>query len=85
VPIASVITAAITSLAYTPSAPGDEVPIFGIAWGCAALISVLGMGAALAVAIIQGRGQKAALTHQAMRDDKPSFDPDAYDFVSSRG
>ena len=55
VPIASVIAAAVTSLSYQPSSSGDEVPVFGIAWGCAFLISILGMGSSLMLAHIQGK------------------------------
>ena len=85
VPIASVIAAALTSLSYQPTSPGDEVPIFGIAWGCAFLISVLGMATSLFLAHIQGRARKETGSLHAMRDGKPVFDPDAYDVVSSRG
>lgn len=85
VPIASVIAAAVTSLAYSPSSVGDEVPIFGIAWGCAFLISVFGMSSGLALALMQGRASKESRAQHAMHDGKPDFDADAYDVVSSRG
>jgi hypothetical protein len=84
VPIASVIAAAVTSLSYQPSSIGDEVPVFGIAWGCACLISILGMGSGLLLAHVQGRARKDSESLHAMRDNKPIFDPDAYDVVSSR-
>jgi hypothetical protein len=84
VPIASVIAAAVTSLSYQPSSIGDEVPVFGIAWGCACLISVLGMGSGLLLAHVQGRARKESESLHATRDGKPIFDPDAYDVVSSR-
>jgi hypothetical protein len=85
VPIASVIAAAVTTLAYESSSGGDEVPVYGIAWGCAFLISILGMVSALVLAHIQGRAHKEIESLHAMRDAKPAFDPDAYDVVSSRG
>ena len=85
VPIASVIAAAVTSLAYQPTSSGDEVPVFAIAWGLAFFISILGMGSALVLAHIQGRARNHAESLHAMREGKPSFDPDAYDVVSSRG
>jgi len=85
VPIASVIAAAVTSLSYEPSSIDDEVPIFGIAWGCAFLISILGMVTSLILAHIQGRARKETESLNAMRNGKPVFDPDAYDVVSSRG
>ncbi len=85
VPIASVIGAAVTSLSYQPSATGDEIAVFGITWGCAFLISILGMGCSLLLAHIQGRPRKETESLHAMRDGKPIFDPDAYDVVSSRG
>jgi hypothetical protein len=84
VPIASVIAAAVTSLSYQPTSAGDEVPVFGIAWGCAFLISILGMGSGLLLAHIQGRARRESESLHAMRDGKPLFDPDAYDVVSSR-
>ena len=85
VPIASVIAAAVTSLSYQPSSGGDESAIFGIAWGCAFLISLLGMATSLFLAHIQGRARKEIESHHAISDGKPVFDPDAYDVVSSRG
>ncbi len=85
VPIASVIAAAVTSLSYEPSSIGDEVPVFGIAWGCAFLISIIGMVTSLILAHIQGRARKETESLNALRNGKPVFDPDAYDVVSSRG
>jgi hypothetical protein len=85
VPIASVIAAAVTSLSYQPNSAGDEPAIFGIAWGCAFLISLLGMATSLFLAHIQGRARKETGSLHAMGDGKPVFDPDAYDVVSSRG
>ena len=85
VPIASVIAAAATSLAYQSDSSGDEVAVFGIVWGCAFLISILGMVFGVILARIQGRARKEAESVQALRDGKPIFDPDAYDVVSSRG
>ena len=64
---------------------GDEVAVFGIAWGCALLISILGMVSGLVLARIHGRARKETESLHAMRDGKPIFDPDAYDVVSSRG
>jgi hypothetical protein len=85
VPIASVMTAALTCLSYHPSSSGDEVPVFGIAWGCAFLISILGMATSLVLAHIQNRGRRESeATMYATRNGKPIFDPDAYDVVSSR-
>jgi hypothetical protein len=84
VPIASVIAAAVTSLAYHSEWSGDEVAVFGIAWGCAFLISIMGMVFGVILARIQGRARNESESLHAMRDGKPIFDPDAYDVVSSR-
>jgi hypothetical protein len=84
VPIASVIAAAVTSLSYEPTVPGDAVPVFGIAWGIAFWISILGMGSSLLLARMQERARKESESLYAMGQGKPSFDPDAYDVVSSR-
>jgi hypothetical protein len=85
VPIVSVIAAAVTSLFCQPSTVGDEVPVLAIAWGCAFMISILGMGSALILAHIEGRARKQIDSLHATSDGKPTFDPDAYDVVSSRG
>jgi hypothetical protein len=85
VPIASVIAAAVTSLAHElSSARDEEVPIFAIAWGIAFMISVLGMVSGLILARMEGRARKESESLYAMGHGKPSFDPDAYDVVSSR-
>jgi hypothetical protein len=85
VPIASVIAATVTSLSYESNSSGDEVAVFGIAWGCAFLISILGMVFGVILARIQGRARKETESLHATQDGKPIFDPDAYDVVSSRG
>ena len=73
VPIASVLAAAVTSLSYQPTSAGDEVPVFGIAWGCAFLISILGMGSGLILAHIQGRAGRETESLHAIEGRQASL------------
>jgi len=84
VPIASVLSALVASLALGTGS-SDDIAIDGIVWGCAVLISALAFGSSLILAYIQSRAQCATTTSQALQNGKPAFDPDALDVVSSRG
>ncbi len=84
VPIASVLAALAASL-LLDSHSSDEIEMYGIVWGCAALISALALASSLILAAIQSRARDATRTTQTLMNDKPAFDPDALDVVSSRG
>ena len=85
VPIASVIGAAVTSLSYQPSATGDEMAVFGIAWGCALMIGSWEWSAACSSLTCTLGREKRPNRYTRWDNGKPIFDPDAYDVVSSRG
>ena len=84
VPIVSVLAALAASL-LLESGSSDEIEIYGIVWGCAALISAFGLCTSLILAYIQSRASDASTTSRAVMTEKPVFDPDAFDVVSSRG
>jgi hypothetical protein len=83
VPIAAVLGAVATTLSYE-SPSGDEVPMLGIVWGCAVLISAVGMITSLILAHIGGRTPRQSESFDPARNGKAAFDPDAFDVVSSR-
>jgi hypothetical protein len=84
VPIASVITAFLTCT-ISDVTTEDQIPMAGIAWGCALMISVGAMVTGLILAVMQARARKQSES-AAFQVDKPAvYDPDAFDVVSSRG
>lgn len=84
VPIASVLTAWMTVMSISESHP-DYMPVVGIAWGCAFLISTGAMITSLVLGVLLMRSRKPAeLVHQ-FAASKPPCEADAYDVVSSRG
>jgi hypothetical protein len=63
----------------------DEIPMAGIAWGCALMISAGAMATSLILALMQARARRQAES-AAFQVGKPAvYDPDAFDVVSSRG
>ena len=84
VPIASVFAAFLTCVTAEVTSQ-DEIPMAGIAWGCALMISAGAMGTSLILAFTQARARSQSVS-AGPRVDKPAvYDPDAYDVVSSRG
>jgi hypothetical protein len=83
VPIASILAAFVTTLAWDPESGGD-VPIHAVAWGCAALISALAMVTSLIIAYLHPRAPQVVEPAHDLNNGKPAFDPDAFDVVSSR-
>jgi len=85
VPIASVLAALLASLVIAEeSLPQDSIPLNGIAWGCAALISFFAFATSLILASMSPKAAKEADAAEHVMNGKPVFDPDAYDVVSSR-
>lgn len=84
VPIASVIAAFLTCTIADVTTE-DQIPMAGIAWGCALMISVAAMATGLILALMQARARRQSES-AAFQVDKPAvYDPDAFDVVSSRG
>ncbi len=81
VPIASVIAAFLTCVSADVRS-GDEIPMAGIAWGCALLISVGAMATSL---LLQARARRQSNSDASQVEKSAIYDPDAYDVVSSRG
>jgi hypothetical protein len=81
VPIASVIAAFLTCVSAEVRS-GDEIPMAGIAWGCAVLISVGAMATSL---LLQARARRQSDSDASQVAKSAIYDPDAYDVVSSRG
>ncbi|MGO9467889.1 MAG: hypothetical protein ACLQIB_05970 [Isosphaeraceae bacterium] len=82
VPIVSVFAAWLTTITYQPVSFDESIP--GIAWGSAAIISVSAMFTGLLLARMQFRAVKE-MDADSTRNEKPVFDPDAFDVVSRRG
>jgi hypothetical protein len=85
VPVASVLAALVTTLNWDPTTPAD-VPMPAVAWGCAVVISVAGLGTSLVLALLQARAQRQTESSlaAALNSEKPAFDPDTFDVVGSR-
>jgi hypothetical protein len=81
VPIASVIAAFLTCVSADIRSE-DQIPMAGIAWGCALLISVGAMATSL---LLQVRARRKSNSDASTVDKSAIYDPDAYDVVSSRG
>jgi hypothetical protein len=81
VPIASVIAAFLTCVSAEVRS-GDEIPMAGIAWGCALMISLGAMATSL---LLQARARRQSDSDALNADKSAIYDPDAYDVVSSRG
>ena len=81
VPIASVIAAFLTCVSADVRSE-DEIPMAGIAWGCALLISVGAMATSL---LLQARARRQSDADASHINKSAIYDPDAYDVVSSRG
>ena len=84
VPIASVLTAWMTIMSISESHP-DYMPVVGIAWGCAFLISTGALITSLVLGVLLMRSRKSAELVDQFAAIKPPYEPDAYDVVSSRG
>jgi hypothetical protein len=82
VPMVSVFAAWLTTV--TISQPVDGEAIAGIAWGSASVISVAAMFVGLVLARMHNRAVKD-LEPDSRIIEKPVYDPDAFDVVSSRG
>jgi hypothetical protein len=85
VPIASVLTAWMTTISVSDSHP-DYMPIVAVVWGCAFMISTGALITSLVLGVLLMRSRKPAepVDHQ-FAAVKPAYEPDAYDVVSRRG
>jgi hypothetical protein len=84
VPIASVLTAWMTTISVSDSHP-DYMPIVAVAWGCAFMISSGALITSLVLGVLLMRSRKPAEPMDQFAAIKPAYEPDAYDVVSRRG
>jgi preprotein translocase subunit YajC len=86
VPMVAVLGAILAGLVAVDSGTLDEsIPIHGIAWGCASMISAGAFVTSLLLYRMQARERKEAeAASSSMNDGKMVYDPDAFDVVSSR-
>lgn len=86
VPIASVLTAWMTTISVSDSHP-DYMPIVAVAWGCAFMISSGALITSLVLGVLLMRSRKLAAPEPAdqFAAIKPAYEPDAYDVVARRG
>jgi hypothetical protein len=84
VPIASVLTAWMTTMSIPDTHP-DYMPIIAIAWGCAFMISTGALITSLVLGVLLMRSRKHADSVDHFAAAKPAYEPDAFDVVSSRG
>ncbi len=84
VPIAAVLTAWMTSMSVSDTHP-DYMPIIAIAWGCSFLISTGALITSLVLGVLLMRSRKPGQPVDYFAANKPAYEPDAYDVVSSRG
>ena len=86
VPIASVLTAWMTTISVSDSHP-DYMLIVAVAWGCAFMISSGALITSLVLGVLLMRSRKLAATEPVdqFAAIKPAYEPDAYDVVSRRG
>ncbi|MFI5457841.1 MAG: hypothetical protein ACHRXM_20565 [Isosphaerales bacterium] len=85
VPIASVLSALLASVVIGEQGlPQDSIPLNGIAWGCAVMISFFALVTSLILASMSPKAAKEVDSADHVINGKPVFDPDAYDVVSSR-
>jgi len=84
VPIASVLTAWMTTISVSDSHP-DYMPIIAVAWGCALMISSGALITSLVLGVLLMRSRKPAEPVDQFAAIKPAYEPDAYDVVSRRG
>jgi hypothetical protein len=83
VPVASVLAAFLTGVAWEPNTP-DDVPLPIVAWGCAVLISVGALVTSLILAFMHARAAEKSESMTQVDYGKPVFDPDAFDVAGSR-
>ena len=84
VPIASVLTAWMTTISVSDSHP-DYMPIVAVVWGCAFMISTGALITSLVLGVLLMRSRKPAEPVDQFAAIKPAYEPDAYDVVSRRG
>jgi hypothetical protein len=85
VPMVAVLGAFLTSLTVDSPSIDEAIPLHGIAWGCASMISGGAFVSSLILYRMQARARKDAdAASAALNDSKPMYDPDAFDVVSSR-
>ena len=84
VPIASVLTAWMTTISVSDSHP-DYMPIVAVVWGCAFMISSGALITSLVLGVLLMRSRKPAEPVDQFAAIKPASEPDAYDVVSRRG
>jgi len=84
VPIASVLTAWMTTISVSDSHP-DYMPIVAVAWGCAFMISSGALITSLVLGVLLMRSRKPAVPVDQFAAIKPACEPDAHDVVSRRG
>ena len=83
-PIASVLTAWMTTMSVSDSHP-DYMPIIAVTWGCAFMISSGALITSLVLGVLLMRSSKPAEPVDQIAASKPAYEPDAYDVVSRRG
>ncbi len=84
VPVAAVLTAWLTTMSV-PHSKYDYMAIVAVSWGCAFLISLFALITSLVLAILLIRSSNPAQPVNQFAANKPAYDPDAFDVVSSRG
>jgi hypothetical protein len=84
VPAASVLSALAVTANVSESHP-DYIPVLGVVWGCAFMISMAALISAVVLGVMILRGRKSAEVGEAYAASKVAMEPDAYDVVSSRG
>lgn len=84
VPAASVFAAFLVSVNVSEPST-DYMAILAVVWGCAFLISTAALISALVLGVMILRENRSAEHANSFASTKASFEPDAYDVVSSRG
>jgi len=84
VPIASVLAAWMSTMSVSDSHP-DYMAIIAVAWGCAFMISTGALITSLVLGVLLMRSRKPGQPVDYFAANKPAYEPDAYDVVSSRG
>ncbi|QEH33109.1 hypothetical protein OJF2_16060 [Aquisphaera giovannonii] len=81
VPIVTALAAFLTSMSASNLAD-DPVPVLGVIWGCATMISMVALLTAIILGFMAARSSRPVEQSASL---KPAYDPDAYDVVSRRG
>lgn len=85
VPMASMFAAWLTSFTVQPDFE-REIPFTAIVWGSSSLVSLFGLTTSLILGALQSRASRSSFENSNhVASFKPSYDPDAFDVVGSRG